>query len=191
MSRYCRNRTRPFGPRAFSLVELVMVVTIIGLIAAIAVPRMTSAATSATTGSLEATLANVRKAIDIYYAEHGSYPGYDPADRNPSGVHFVQQLLRYSDDRGRSNDTLVAPYLYGPYLRRLFPKNPFNGLATVHVKANPGAPEPADGTVGWVAVLSHGYFGISATDAEFQGAGIDIALAAKQKIFKGVGVGGN
>jgi len=157
---------------AFSLVELVMVVTIIGIIAAIAVPRVSSGATSASANALEATLTNVRKAVDIYYAEHGNYPGYNPSDGSPDGTWFHNQLLMYTDDKGNTNAARTAVYRFGPYLRAPFPRNPSNKLDTVHVKATEAAPNPADGSVGWVAVLSNGDFGISATSVELDRLGI-------------------
>ena len=159
--------------RAFSLVELVMVVTIIGVLASIAVPRISGAATGANSAALQATLASVRKAIDMYYAEHGSYPGYNPSGMTPSGDWFVKQLTMYSDDGGNTNASFGTTYNYGPYLRKPFPTNPTNDLNTVLVKPTPGAPDPAAGSYGWVAVLSHGYFGILATDADLEDAGID------------------
>jgi prepilin-type N-terminal cleavage/methylation domain-containing protein len=170
-------RSRDYAPRshyhhAFSLVELVMVVTILGIIAAIAVPRMTTAATNASSNALQATLANVRKVIDVYYAEHGRYPGYDPATGLPNNDAFVDQLLLYTDSDGKTNATYAQPFIYGPYLRSPFPSNPINNLSTVTVKATPSSPDPAAGSCGWVAVLSHGYFGINATNAELDTAGV-------------------
>ena len=158
--------------RAFTLVELVMVVTIIGIVAAIAVPRMSNASASANANALQMTLTNVRKAIDCYYAEHSKYPGYDPTTEAANGAEFVKQLLMYSDAKGRTQATYGGGYVYGPYLRAPFPTNPTNSLKTVHVKANPGAANPADGSVGWVAVLSNGDFGISATDAALDNVGV-------------------
>ena len=157
---------------AFTLVELVMVVTIIGIIAAIAVPRMSGATSRASANALQATLTNVRKAIDCYYAEHGKYPGYLPGTITPDGDYFINQLLMYTNSNGDTKPTYGNPYLYGPYLRAPFPVNPTNNLDTVHVKATPADADPADGSVGWVAVLSHGYFGISATDADLEDTGI-------------------
>lgn len=159
------------APSAFTLVELVMVVTIIGIIAAIAVPRMSGVTSRASTHALQATLTNVRKAIDCYYAEHGKYPGYLPGTTTPDGAYFVNQLLMYTNSSGETKSTYGNPYLYGPYLRAPFPVNPTNNLDTVHVKATPADADPADGSVGWVAVLSHGYFGISATDADLDDTG--------------------
>ncbi len=171
---YLIHRTRPprLGARAFSLVELVIVVVIIGIIAAIAVPRISSGATSASANALEATITNVRKAIDIYYAEHGGYPGYNPSDGSPDGTWFQNQLLMYSDDKGNTNAARTAIYRFGPYIRAPFPKNPSNKLDSVHVKATEAEASPADGSVGWVAVLSNGDFGISATAAELDKLGI-------------------
>ena len=167
---------RPAGRArvAFTLVELVMVVSIIGIVTAIAVPRMSGAASRAGASSLEASVANVRKAVDVYYAEHAMYPGYDPAaGKAPDGGKFVDQLLMYTDAQGNTNANYGNPFLYGPYLRPPFPTNPTNTLKTVHVKAAPQDADPAEGSVGWVAVLSHGYFGISASDSDLDDAGVD------------------
>lgn len=158
---------------AFSLVELVMVVTIIGIIASIAVPHISSAASRASANALEATVNNVRKAIDVYYAEHSRFPGYDPGTSGPDGNYFVKQLLEFSDSGGSTAQTFAAPFVYGPYLRAPFPVNPVNKLRTVYVKATPADLDPAAGTYGWVAVLSTGDFGILATDTELVDIGID------------------
>lgn len=183
MPRPGHHRSRLRRARAFSLVELVMVVTIIGMIAAIAVPRVTHAANAASISALSATLANVRKAIDAYYAEHSKYPGYDPANGMPSGVKFVEQLTRYTNEAGRPSESYGAPYLYGPYLRAPFPANPFNKLRTVHVKPNHEAPTPPDGSVGWVAVLSDGSFGLSVEENELEKIGItEPEVIAKVKV---------
>ena len=158
-----------------------MVVTIIGIIAAIAVPRGSSGATHASANALGATLTNVRKAIDIYYAEHRSFPGYNPANGSPDGTWFQDQLLMYTDDKGNTNVGRTAVYRFGPYLRAPFPKNPSNKLDSVHVKATEAAASPADGSVGWVAVLSDGDFGISATSADLDRLGI-VKASAKQDV---------
>lgn len=170
VSRPYANRRR----RGFSLVELVLVVTIISILAAIAVPRMSGAAVSAKANALQATLTNVRKAVDVYYAEHGKYPGYTPGTNTPNDTAFLRQLMFYSDDRGATNSTYSAQYEYGPYLRTPFPTNPTNGLNSVKVKADPSEADPADGSVGWIAVFSHGYFGISASDTDLGDIGVDI-----------------
>lgn len=168
---------------AFTLVELVMVVTIIGVIAAIAVPRMSNASTRAKANAVEATLSSVRTAIDCYYAEHNQYPGYDPATQATSGTDFVNQMTKFSDKQGNTNATKTVVFKYGPYLRSPFPGNPTNNLKTVHVKVTKAAANPADGSVGWISVLSTGDFGISATDATLDEIGaVDVVVKGRLRV---------
>lgn len=184
------RRTHPTdsGLRGFSLVELVIVIVIIGIIAAIAVPRLGSTAQNAQAHALRATLRNVRVAIDLFQAEHGRYPGYDPTDGSPDGKWFVDQLTLYSDDAGHTSDTHGDPFIYSPYLRPPFPTNPFNGLATVQVLANRSA-QMTLGTSGWVAVLATGDFGINADDGALAEIGIKNGDPAKA-MRGGLEVGG-
>ncbi len=160
------------GQRAFSLVELVIVVVIIGIISAIAVPRISTAARGAKSEALMATLANVRKAVDVYYAEHGKYPGYRPGTTTPDNTQFIKQLMEYSSETGATNDVGTSIFIYGPYLRPPFPTNPLNNLSNVVVKATKAVADPAKGSVGWVAVLADGAFYISTTTAELNEVGI-------------------
>ena len=167
------------GPRrrfgAFTLVELVIVVVIIGIISAIAVPRYSQATRSATANYVAGSVAAVRKAIEHYYAEHGRYPGYSPATGSRNDAMFSRQLLEFSDEQGYVNATFGYPFIFGPYLRPPFPVNPFNELDTVKVINNPGD-FYARGSSGWVAVLSTGDFGVNSTAqqiAEMTGGGTD------------------
>ena len=150
-----------------------MVVVIIGIIAAIAVPRVAGASKRATANALLETVENVRTAIDCYYAEHDRYPGYNVASGLREHAAFPQQLMLYTSPDGTSNATPSLVYNRGPYLRTPFPANPFNKLSTVYVKALPSDPDPGAGTYGWVAVLSHGYFGVLADDTQLEDVGID------------------
>ncbi len=167
-----RQRLLRSRHQAFTLVELVIVVTIIGIIAAIAAPRMSSTSTHATANAVQATLMSVRTAIDCFYAEHNKYPGYDPTNDAPDGVNFVKQLTLFSDAKGNANATRSSTFKYGPYLRSPFPVNPANNLSTVQVKTLRTDASPADGSVGWVAVLADGDFGVSATDAQLDKIGL-------------------
>ena len=161
--------------RSFSLVELVIVVVIIGLITAIAMPRFSRATASATEAYLSSSISTVRRAIELYYAEHDQYPGYNPANGSPSDTMFLRQLLEYSDFEGKTQASLGSPFIYGPYLRPPFPKNPFNELDTVKVLPNPsGSVTP--GSSGWVAILSNGDFRINATQTDFDNHGVSKIL---------------
>ncbi|HUU84479.1 MAG TPA: prepilin-type N-terminal cleavage/methylation domain-containing protein [Phycisphaerae bacterium] len=168
--RQCRAHSRPptaGGPRAFSLIELVIVTVIIGIVAAIAAPRFSRAGKSATASYVVGSISTVRQAIELYYAEHGQYPGYTPGTTTPNDTWFTRQLLEYSDATGNTQASYGHPFIYGPYLRPPFPTNPFNNLDTVKVKQNPGDAVAIGGT-GWIAVLSTGDFGINTTAAHIE-----------------------
>lgn len=149
--------------RAFSLAELVLVVVIIGLVAAIAVPRLSRAAEATQQAALKRNVAAVRDAIERYYAEHGKYPGYTPGTNSVEHAKFIEQLTQFTDGQGNPSDVYGTPYVYGPYLRKQFPKNPWNGKKNVYVKLDPGASDPPAGSAGWIAVLTTGQFGVFAT----------------------------
>ena len=101
---------------AFSIVELVIVLVIIGVIAAIAVPRLTRGATNASATALASDLAALRKAIELYRAEHeGSFP---------TVAKFVEQMTQFSNVAGTSfaaNADVANGIVYGPYLRAIPP----------------------------------------------------------------------
>lgn len=58
----------------FSLLGVLIAVMIIGIVAAMAVPRLTSAITTANTSKIKADLSTLDTAIGVYEAEHGSEP---------------------------------------------------------------------------------------------------------------------
>ena len=61
---------------AFTLVELVVVILILGILAAVAAPKMLNTSATATDNSLKQTLSVVRNAIELFAAENGgTLPG--------------------------------------------------------------------------------------------------------------------
>ncbi len=66
---------KKFFSKAFTLIELVIVIIILGILAAIIVPQFRDLSTSAATASQNASEAGVRAAFAIYLGENsGSYP---------------------------------------------------------------------------------------------------------------------
>ena len=63
---------------AFTLVELVVVVMILGILAAVAAPKFLDTSATATDNGLKQSLGIVRDAIELYAADHGAaLPGAD------------------------------------------------------------------------------------------------------------------
>lgn len=58
----------------FTLLELIIVVSIIGILAAIVIPNLRDAPTRAKEAVLQTDLATMRKVIDQYHADKGYYP---------------------------------------------------------------------------------------------------------------------
>lgn len=60
--------------RAFTLVELLVVVMILGALATIAIPRMMSGATNAKINACKTNVDVLNSQIELYYANKGSWP---------------------------------------------------------------------------------------------------------------------
>ncbi len=62
------------GERGFTLLELIVVISIIGILAAIAIPAMKDMPTRANEAVLKTNLHTLRDVIDQYYGDKGHYP---------------------------------------------------------------------------------------------------------------------
>ncbi len=60
--------------RAFTLVELLVVVMILGALAAIAVPRIIGGATNAKINACKTNVDLINSQIELYYANEGDWP---------------------------------------------------------------------------------------------------------------------
>jgi len=70
-----RRRERLGGERGFTLLELMVVATLLVVLATIGLVQYKSGVTRAREGVLKTDLFNMRDAIDQYYADKGMYPG--------------------------------------------------------------------------------------------------------------------
>jgi general secretion pathway protein G len=136
---------------AFSLVELVVVIMILGILAAVAAPKLLQTSGAATDNGLKQTLTVVRDAIELFAADHGgALPG---ADGN---------VATFKSD-------------LAPYLRGSFPECPV-GAKDADVKMSSGATAiagAASPTEGWHYNYTTGEFIANYTAAAGDGTPYD------------------
>lgn len=135
---YCR--------KAFTLVEILIVVMILGILAAIVVPQFTEASDDARLSALTTDLSTVRSQLQMYRVHHnGKFP-----------TNITQQLTNRTNALGQVMPAGAnkALYPYGPYLVE-FPSNPYvlgDASNTVDTTAAGG------GNAGWYYNSTTGHF---------------------------------
>lgn len=125
--------------KAFTLVEILIVVAILGILAAVVVPGLQGHITEAKGSAAKDNLRILRNAIELYALQHdGVPPGYpnDDPTQSPAFLAFVVQMVNKS--------------IWEYYLSDL-PENPFNKLETIRVLGNEEEfPTDATGSFGWI-----------------------------------------
>jgi general secretion pathway protein G len=157
---------------AFTLVELILVVAILGILAAVVFPQFTAHAKTARESAAKDTLRTMRVQIELYKMEHnGVPPGY--INGAEAAVVFLQ--LQFTGTTKLNGDVSAATvpagdYKYGPYIKNL-PKNPFNGLTNIAYVAQATAfAAAADGSSsGWLYKKETAEFKLNWTGADSDG----------------------
>lgn len=137
--------------KGFTLVELLIVITILAILALLVIPQVSSATTESREAALKEELRQVRIQINLFKAQLGDVmPGYPEGDRSatPTENQFVAHMTQFVAPRFSTSPTRSAEHTFGPYLPRI-PTNPINGRSSVLVLAD--ADEiTADGSTGWI-----------------------------------------
>lgn len=146
--------------RAFSLVELVLVVAIIAIIGAIAIPRMSTSAGNASDAAMLKDWRELQTAGELFSAEHaGLGIGLDSAGDPIDNAALRRRLLDQTNITGGTGG--ATPF--GPYLDK-FPYNRENNLSTIRING----PDAGAGTHGWRLDSASGVFAPDTAD------GIDV-----------------
>jgi general secretion pathway protein G len=146
-------RTGKMKKKAFTLVELILVITILGILAALVIPTFQGNIATAKESAAKSDLMTIRTQIELYKLQHNQYPpGYvNGADAPIATVSL--QLIGTTTVTGQTSPSTIPtdPFLYGPYLKKI-PKNPFNELSTIEYVAEATAfAAAANGTSsGWL-----------------------------------------
>ncbi|MGQ9606700.1 MAG: type II secretion system protein [Thermogutta sp.] len=119
-----------FGHRkAFTLIEVLIVVVIMAILAAVIIPQFSSATSDAKRSALEFNTHTLRSQIELYKVHHGSYPTISNND--------LPQLWQATNAAGDVG-TPGPSYPYGPYLTSGIPANPYNNSNKVVPVTTPG-----------------------------------------------------
>lgn len=139
--------------QGFSLVEIMIVVTILGILGALAMPVYTEHTTKAKEAAVKTNLSLIRAQIELYRLQHKNVaPGYTSGATTPVD-DLPWQFEGTTTETGTvsKGKTVFGPFTYGPYLKKI-PENPFNGLnAILYVAAATEFSAAANGTSsGWL-----------------------------------------
>jgi general secretion pathway protein G len=101
-----RNQSRRRHSEAFTLIELLLVIVIIGVLAAVVVPKFAGRTEQARVAAAKSQIANFETALDAFEVDNGYYP----------------------KGKGGLNDLVVqpkdAPNWHGPYVKEI-PNDPW------------------------------------------------------------------
>jgi general secretion pathway protein G len=140
-------RRRRRGDRGFTLVEMLVVITIIGLIMALVGPRVLGYLSESKVKTAQIQIESFSSALDLFYLDNGRYPtaneGLTALVRRPSNAQgwngpYLKSGGVPADPWGRAY-VYRAPGQRGPYdIVSLGPSGQANGTADGVVKvANP------------------------------------------------------
>ena len=156
----------------FTLVELIIVVTILGILAAIVLPTFQGNVATAKESASKSNLMAIRTQIELYKLQHNGVP---PGYINGSGADISALPLQFTgttriDGLPLDNPIPSDPFLYGPYLKKI-PKNSFNNLSTIaYVAEATEFSAAADGTSsGWLYKKETGEIAMNYTGTDSEG----------------------
>jgi len=158
--------------KGFTLVELIIVVTILGIMAAIVIPTFQGNVATAKESASKTNLMTIRTQIELYKLQHnGITPGYVNGAGAPIATVSLQ-LIGTTTVAGQASPSTVPsdPFLYGPYLKKI-PKNSFNNLSTIaYVAVATAFSAAVDGTSsGWLYKKETGEIAMNWTGTDSKG----------------------
>ena len=137
---------------AFTLIEILIVVVILGILAAIVIIGVSSVSKEAREAVLRDELHFMRTQLAVYRAVHANPAGIDSSGQLGDSTLFVSQLTQCTDYAGNVSDSVPRDglYAYGPYFSQN-PVNPISSKSSVKlVPSGASLAGPFPDTFGWV-----------------------------------------
>jgi len=139
--------------RAFTLVEILIVVVVLGILAIVVIPMVSASTLSAKESALATELALLRRVALVYKFQHLEIgPGYPNGQATvaPTEQAFIDQATLSSNNSGQTAAIGAAGFERGPYMQKI-PVNPLNGLSSVQMLGDgDNFPAAGDGSHGWI-----------------------------------------
>ena len=127
--------------RAFTLVEVLIVIIIMAVLAAVIIPQFSAAGEDAKLTAMRHTLHTIRSQIEKYRLEHKG---------RPPGAIDSRGLFQLLDKTNADGAVGSGPdFVYGPYLWNEFPANPLDSRRTVTATSDFPPPTPTSAG-GWL-----------------------------------------
>ncbi|GLI55556.1 hypothetical protein PM10SUCC1_10700 [Propionigenium maris DSM 9537] len=147
----------------FTLIELMVVITIIGLISSIALPRFVEITNSAKVANVQGNLSSMRTAIGMYNVKTGEYPRESQIIRNNNGEGpDLDAIFGGTDTKSREYKCALSDF----FSKTKFSKTPAffsNNIVEIYETAEVIYPAsnyrtgnalypftPGNGTGGWI-----------------------------------------
>ena len=124
---------------AFTLVEILIVVVLLGILAVVVLPLVAGSAISARESALAHDVQMLRRYVLIYKSQHLEVgPGYPDGDttQDPTEAAFLAQTTLSSNESGQTAPVGTPGFERGPYLSKI-PVNPLNHKSTVQMLVGP------------------------------------------------------
>lgn len=153
---------------AFTLVELMIVVSILGILAAIVIPQLQGNTVQAKESSAKFSLSTMRSQIQLYKMQHDNPPAYVNGTAFTTESFFINQMTGISNAKGGNNSATVptSTFPLGPYLNEI-PPNPINGLSSVKIFTTDVAfSTQVDGLTGWLYRALSGEITLNSTGTD-------------------------
>jgi prepilin-type N-terminal cleavage/methylation domain-containing protein len=139
--------------RAFTLIEILVVVVLLGILAIVVLPMVAGSTMSAKESALVCDLNMLRRFVLIYKSQHLEIgPGYPDGDTTqaPTEQAFLDQMTMSSNASGQTAAIGTPGFERGPYLMKI-PVNPLNHLSSVQMLGDADPfPANADNSHGWI-----------------------------------------
>jgi prepilin-type N-terminal cleavage/methylation domain-containing protein len=158
--------------RAFTLIEILVVVILLGILAAIVIPTIAQSSTAAKESALATDLQLLRRFVLIYKCQHREVgPGYPNGDTSqaPTEQGFVDHATLASNAAGQTAAPGTEGFNRGPYMMKI-PVNPLNDSSDIQMLGNSeDFPANGDNSHGWIYKAATGEVRADSTGSNANG----------------------